>query len=51
MDFKIVIYEGERYRLIHRYDSGYCEIKKEGFTLNRIELVRMSELIEEKREK
>ncbi|MDQ0970809.1 hypothetical protein QFZ31_000687 [Neobacillus niacini] len=51
MGFKIVIYKGEKCWLIYQYDSGYCEIKKEGFSLNRIELVHMSELIEEKREK
>ncbi|QNF29907.1 MULTISPECIES: hypothetical protein [Metabacillus] len=51
MECKFVLYKGEQYRLIHQYDSGYCEIKKNGSSLYNTELVHMSELTDVKEEK
>ncbi|MBZ5753779.1 MULTISPECIES: hypothetical protein [Metabacillus] len=47
----VVLYEGKPYKIMYIYSSGYCEIKKEGVSLNNGELVHISELtgvIEEK---
>jgi hypothetical protein len=46
MNYTFVIYKGEKYSLLHKYESGYCEIKKEGASLNNVELVHISELTE-----
>ena len=45
MDLIFVIYKNEKYRIIYQYDSGYCEIKKDGSSsYNNVELVHISEL-------
>ena len=54
VNYTFVIYKGEKYSLLHKYESGYCEIKREGASLNNVELVHISELtgvIEESRTK
>ncbi|MGM0879146.1 MAG: hypothetical protein ACQEWV_32035 [Bacillota bacterium] len=48
MDYAFVIYKGEKFSLLHQYDSGYCEIKKDGASFYNIELVHISELTEVK---
>lgn len=45
MAYSLVKYKEEKYWIIHQYDSGYCEIKKEVSSLVKIELVHISELI------
>ena len=44
MENKFVIYQGEEYRLLHQYDSGYCEINKSESLYSDIKLVHISEL-------
>lgn len=44
MSYLLVKYNREKYWLIHQYDSGYCEIKKEKTLLAKIELVHKSEV-------
>ncbi|WP_216772542.1 hypothetical protein [Metabacillus halosaccharovorans] len=39
----VVFYETKLYRIVHIYDSGYCEIKKED-SIYEVMLVKMSEL-------
>ncbi len=39
----VVFYESKLYRIVHIYDSGYCEIKKED-SIYEVMLVKMSEL-------
>jgi hypothetical protein len=46
MGYKLVKYKDEKYWIIYRYDSGYCEIKKEASSLASVELVHVSELKE-----
>ena len=44
MEIEFVIYQGEEYRLLHQYDSGYCEINKDESLYSEIKLVHISEL-------
>jgi len=39
----VVYYESKLYRIVHIYDSGYCEIKKED-SIYEVMLVKISEL-------
>ncbi len=39
----VVIYESKRYKIVHIYKSGYCEIKKEDSSYE-VLLVKLSEL-------
>ncbi|NRD76805.1 hypothetical protein HPT25_04775 [Bacillus sp. BRMEA1] len=40
-----VTFEGEDYILLFRYESGFCEIVKEGSRLHHVKLVHLSEVI------
>lgn len=47
-----VIYEGELYHIVHRYESGYCEIRKvKEQNNNSIILVKSTEIEEVKSNK
>ena len=39
----VVIYESKVYKIVHIYDSGFCEIKKKDSTYE-VLLVKLSEL-------
>lgn len=41
-----VVYKGKAYRVLHKYDSGYCEIQEiNSYTIgNKVELVHYSEI-------
>ena len=39
-----VIFQGKDYLILVQYDSGYCEILKEGETKHQVQLVHFSEL-------
>ncbi|MEC2076338.1 hypothetical protein [Metabacillus fastidiosus] len=43
MKKSIVMYKGKKYIILHKYESGYCEIKEVKNSYN-IELVHESEL-------
>ncbi|WP_409300513.1 hypothetical protein [Peribacillus sp. SCS-155] len=38
----IVFYNGKKYTIIHKYESGYCEIRETG--VHNTELIHISEL-------
>jgi hypothetical protein len=46
MGYRLVKYNGEKYWILHQYESGYCEIKKDTSSIAKVELVHISELQE-----
>jgi hypothetical protein len=44
MDRIPILYQGKDYFLLFRYESGYCEIQKEGERSHQVILVHISEI-------